>query len=224
VGTDNFTDPYGKVASLLQSKTGVHRERKVVKTAIMTTGYNSLANPRKLFGKDYDSYMTVFGTCFSGALKVMKILNQCFDKTRDIHSWVMPDGFTVHMPTYKSQQLKHSSVWGKLDFMSHIVAPNPDQWRSLVPNVIHSIDAWLCRETIRLFQGGDIATVHDCFRVHPNDASSVQFAYNCALTNLYNSNMLEFIVRQLQGDTLVPFSYGTKERHRDILTSGYAVW
>jgi hypothetical protein len=221
VTSKTFNDPYGKVCEILNANAGTNYERSQVKLAIMTTSYNSLASPQKTFGKHYDAYMDAYNLCFAGAGKIMKLFNKFFNAGREIHSWVMPDGFTVHMPTYQQKVKKYQSVWGTLDFMSHEVSPNKDQWRSLVPNIIHSIDAWVCRETIRNFKQPFIATVHDCFRVHPNHARELQLAYNCALMNLYNSNMLEYLVAQLKGEP-IGFKYFPEER-LDILLANYAI-
>jgi hypothetical protein len=221
VTSKEYIDPYGEVCKILNENAGTNYQRKEVKTAIMTTSYNSIANPRATFGRYYDAYMSAFISCFSGAMKVMKLFNHYFDPSKQVHSWTMPDGFTVHMPTYQKYVAKYSSSWGVVDFMSHKVAPNPDQWRSLVPNIIHSIDAWVCRETIRLFKHPFIATIHDCFRVHPNYARELQLAYNCAIMNLYNSNMLEYLVAQFKGSP-IDFKMNSEER-LDILTAQYAV-
>jgi hypothetical protein len=219
--SNSYIDPYGTVAETLNKCVGTEYSRSEVKTSIMTTSYNSVANPMSVFSKHYDKYMQIFSSVFSGAQKVMKLLNHYFDKQKDIHSWVMPDGFTVHMPTYQKYVNKVQSKWGQLNFMVHKVNPAPENWRSLVPNIIHSVDGWVCRETIRRFNG-TMATIHDCFRVHPNHVKEAQLAYNGVMADLYNSNMLEYLVAQLRGE---PIDYKvSREESSTVESVRYAMY
>jgi hypothetical protein len=215
-----YYDPYGVISDLLNEELQTEYNRSDVKKAIMTHAYNSISSPKATFGANYKTFKEAFKLVFDGVVDVMDILNSRFNKSRSVHSWVMPDGFTVHMATYRQHTSAYPFMGRKVSFMENIVSANPDQWRSLVPNIIHSVDSWVCREVIRRFDK-PLGTIHDCFTVHPNHAVELKGVYNEVLNELYHSNMLEYLVAQLEQR---PIEYKVEEgRRSDILNAKYSL-
>jgi hypothetical protein len=215
-------DPYQIICDRLNEVAGSKYERSATKGAIMTTVYNSIASPQKTFGKDYDNYMSVMNLMFGGALKVMELLNKCFDPMKDIHSWKLPDGFTVYMPTHIPSGYTIPSPFGNIDFMGRKLAANPNQWRSLVPNVVHSIDGWIAREVIRraFDMGIRVASIHDCFTFSFEYYNEVRVIYSRVMWEVQHSNLLEFIILQLRGKEV---SYNKGQPPKGSYVMPYAI-
>ncbi|GHS88025.1 hypothetical protein FACS189487_05390 [Campylobacterota bacterium] len=215
----DYSDPYAIVADAINNITGKSYSRKMLKIAIMTYFYNSIAEPRKALGEDFDLFESVMKLKYPSAMKVMKIINKRFDTEKECHSWVMPDGFTVHQLTYQPTQLEMKTRFGKTHFQAHKVAPNAEKCRSLVPNIIHALDGYIAREMIRRADFY-ISPIHDCFCIHANNASKTILLYNEIANELANSNILAFIVAQLEGE-FIPYKVEHKET--PILYSLYSL-
>ena len=73
--------------------------RKLVKKPVMTTFYNSEANPKETFNKDQLTafYEALDGT-LPGALDVMEAINEYWDYNADVHMWTLPDGHVARVP------------------------------------------------------------------------------------------------------------------------------
>lgn len=66
-----------------------------------------------------------------------------------------------------------------------------------------------------------VISVHDCFRVHPNNGNDLRKQYNQVLSDLAKSDMLSDLASQLLG---VSFTYTKSDDFADeILTSDYAL-
>lgn len=68
--------------------------------------------------------------------------------------------------------------------------------QSIVPNVIHSLDAAHLLETLNVcFSNGiNVMTIHDCFGVHPNNIETLRINLKNVFVSMYISNdwLIEF--------------------------------
>ena len=185
--------------------------RDIVKKALMTRGYNSRKQVEdaldELFLKGIKLTLQKLISILdiSDKVKACKdamnnVLISTFSKLPDseqIVRYTMPDGFVVEfanirkasIPCYR--KLYHFTY--KFDRLGWDKKLN---WRALAPNLVHSIDAYICREMIRRcsFQ---IVTIHDCFYCHPNNVLAMRKQYIKLLKEIQSMNMLEYICKQI---------------------------
>ncbi|SVC57558.1 uncharacterized protein METZ01_LOCUS310412, partial [marine metagenome] len=161
-------DIYTEVADLMNKHTSKPIRRVIAKEVTMTHFYNSKAQPKSLLSKtELSVFYEVINGLFPGADNVMSAINTCWDSQKDHHTWVMPDGHTVYVPVVESTTFTYSDPeFGEIPF-TYDNQISSDNFRSLCPNVIHSIDGYIAREMIRRcdFQ---LSHVHDCFVFNPN--------------------------------------------------------
>jgi len=62
-------------------------------------------------------------------------------------------------------------------------------------NFIHSLDAYIARSIIRTFKEYDfaVATIHDCFIIHPSQANLLYNCYNTALRQAITHGRAELL-------------------------------
>jgi hypothetical protein len=178
--------------------------RKVVKKAIMTSYYNSEAKPKELFGEDTPElreFYKALDIVTPGARKIQKIINDCWSNERDCNSWTLPDSHTAYCPVTKTleSRLEIPEISAKIVYTHTVKRANDAEKRSLCPNVIHSIDAWICRQVIKSLadKGIEVSPIHDSFGVHPNYCDELRRAYKACLARLYRENILERILCEI---------------------------
>lgn len=163
----NMTDPskrhdlYTEVADQMNGKLTKPVVRKVIKRCTMTNYYNSKATPKKLLNEEeLSAFYGVLDGLLPGAQRVMETINRCWNPTADHHTWTLPDGHTAYVPVvepvdaiYRDDELGEVPV-------RYYTQCSSDNFRSLAPNIIHSIDGYIVREMVRRadFQ---LAHVHD---------------------------------------------------------------
>jgi len=67
-----------------------------------------------------------------------------------------------------------------------------------------------------------MVTVHDCFRVHPNNGNDLRTQYQIIMADLNDSNLLESLASQVVGHKIKIKKVGTLDR-QTILNSNYAL-
>ena len=186
----------------------------------MTHFYNSRAEPKKLLSaEELKVFYTVIEGFLPGADQVMDAINECWDPKATSHEWIMPDGHHVYVPvvepingTYSDEQ------FGDIP-LRWLHQTKSDNYRSLCPNVIHSVDGYVAREMIRRcnFQ---VSHVHDCFVFNPNHLQPVTKTYREIMAEIANSDLLEDILRQITGNSSWTFTKNT-DISQEILNSNY---
>ncbi len=196
-------DSYMHVLNKLEEKVGkLGLTRKQVKVAVMTAGYNSEAKPKEIFGKHVDAFWNVMRTECPGVMDVMDIVNNCWNPYALEHSWTMPDGHVVKVkvmePTSIKVNLDELGSTFMLDYNKNQPSTNS---RSLCPNVIHSVDAFVCREMVRLCNdaGFEVSCIHDCWQCHPNNVEKLKQFYREILNYITRTNLLNNICSQIIG-------------------------
>lgn len=208
---DIYGEACQKILEHTKSDLEISDIRDIVKKALMTRGYNSRKQVEdaldELFLKGIKLTLQKLISILdiSDKVKACKdamnnVLISTFSKLPDseqIVRYTMPDGFVVEfanirkasIPCYR--KLYHFTY--KFDRLGWDKKLN---WRALAPNLVHSIDAYICREMIRRcsFQ---IVTIHDCFYCHPNNVLAMRKQYIKLLKEIQSMNMLEYICKQI---------------------------
>ena len=202
--------------------------RKKVKAAIMTVAYNSIAEPKKIFN---EKQLSIFEESLlrlsPHMVKLRNFFNtKVWDNSKLVNRFFMPDGHEVVLPNFEKVDYDLT-----IEEMEDFVTPfscyenkPTDRYLSLVVNVIHAVDGYIAREMVRLAnqQGYTLVHIHDCFKVHPNDADMMIQNYRCILSDIAKSDLLNDIIGQLTNNKL---SYPKEHNNLSklILKSKYAL-
>jgi len=161
---------------------------------------------RDLFPKDKEAgaYQLVLDTLTElapGAVKLMNLIYAFNDETKSRYEWTMPDGFKVDVEatdtvTYKGFYVDLQSVDTISVSIKAKVPFNTRFNRSLAPNVIHSIDAYIGREVIRRCDF-DIMFIHDSFGVEEENVGMLIQVYKEVLCDVLEMGLLESILGQI---------------------------
>ena len=220
VDPDKRVDAYTTIAIEMNKHLSKPVPRKIVKQAAMTHFYNSRATPKRLLSdEELKAFYTVIEGFLPGADRVMDAINECWDVNAQSHEWVMPDGHHVYVPVVEAISGVYSDAeLGDIP-LRWLHQTNSDNYRSLCPNIIHSVDGYVAREMIRRcnFQ---LSHVHDCFVFNPNHLQKVTKTYREIMAEIATSDLLQDILRQITGDTTYSFSKD-EDLSQYILNSSY---
>jgi|TARA_R110002096_G_scaffold1810_6_gene9485 hypothetical protein len=216
----NMVDPavrrdlYQEVTTAINSLCTIPTTRKVVKKVVMTFFYNSVKTPERMLTKDQlAAFYEVIQQLFPGAYKVMDIVNKLWNTNGSHHKWTLPDGHVAHVPVLGA--VKYNTPYGNIHRTELVTSPN---YRSLLPNVIHSIDGYIAREMIRRCDF-EVIHIHDCFGSHPNNMGMIAQRYREILAEISDSSLLNSIVKELSmGKSWFPIFPSLKH---EILNSNY---
>ena len=214
-------DLYGSVQKHINAKATNKVSRDDVKYPLMTTFYNSKEYPKKVFDKQQlGLFYDAIDGLLPGPSAVLEILNKCWNSNGLYHQWTLPDGHVAKVPVEVTvTKVIHDPDLGDITF-SHISNEPSRVYRSLAPNVIHSIDGWIAREMVMRAKF-PLAHIHDCFVFNPNHWLEVRAIYKEIMIELNNMDLLSDIVFELTGKriSIKP----TSELSKEILKSEYAV-
>ena len=216
----NMVDPavrrdlYQEVTTAINSLCTIPTTRKVVKKVVMTFFYNSVKTPERMLTKDQlAAFYQVIQQLFPGAYKVMDIVNNLWNTNGSHHRWTLPDGHVAHVPVLGA--VKYNTPYGSIHRTELVTSPN---YRSLLPNVIHSIDGYIAREMIRRCDF-EVIHIHDCFGSHPNNMGVIAQRYREIMAEISDSTLLNSIVKELSmGKSWFPIFPSLKH---EILNSNY---
>jgi hypothetical protein len=213
-------DLYTTVAKMMNKKLTKPVPRKIMKKVVMTHFFNSTLMPKTLLSsEELIVFYEVMEGLLPGAEKIMHTINNCWNYNEDYHAWIMPDKHTVYIPVVESVDGVYSdSEFGKIPLRTyHKIKSN--NYRSLCPNVIHSIDGYIAREMVRRckFQ---LSHVHDCFVFNPNYLQKVTTTYKEIMAEIAKSNLLANILSQIT-KSAVTFNKHSADLDKNILKSEY---
>ena len=127
-------------------------ERSEVKKAIMTFYYGSKAKPREIFEGFglLDLFYETQQVMAPGAYAVMGELLDSWQPDDYKHEAVEPDGFTMSVPVLVNKTSKiEVQELGGITFTQQYQTIEPQKkGLSIAANVVHSVDALICRELI----------------------------------------------------------------------------
>ncbi len=165
VDTGNRENLYQHVADAMNAKlpNGERLGGAKVKAAVMCHTYNSLAEPRKAFN---DTQLAVFYEVMvglmPGAEALKELINNTWDSSTLEHSWMLPDGHVCKVPVTEMEDVtvRIDEIGGRRFTFRYDKNMPSKSFRSLAPNIIHSVDAYVNREMIRRCNF-EIATIHE---------------------------------------------------------------
>lgn len=181
--------------------------RSQTKKATMTFYYNSTAKPEEFFGKDtkeLHEYYSVIKELTQGACKLQDIINSLWDDTKDTNEWYLPDNHLSYCPVRKTKKTKIEvkemrQGTAVFNFMATVHQAGHEEYRSLAPNVVHSLDAFVCRTIIEMLseQGIEVSPIHDSFGVHANHCDALRKVYRNLMARLYREDIIDDILSQI---------------------------
>lgn len=162
--------------------------RRRFKEAVMISGYNGKLTIESNFPDDRERkcFSEAINSVCRGMQELTKIVNQAYldNSEKTYMAWRMPDDFNIIIPQEKSSwmMVKEPLYSFTLKYYKHASSVNENK-RSLMPNFIHSVDGYVCRELLRRCNF-DIMSVHDSFYTHPNNIGRVLRTYNSILQSI----------------------------------------
>ena len=219
---------YDASAKGMSGLLGMPIDRDTIKKPLMTFFYGSMAVPKQVFGEG-DGLTAFFNTLkqqLPGPFELMQLFQSFWDPTATNYTWAMPDGHVVRIPVTSKEQkgleideAKHL----RFQYRAEIVAPQA-QGRSLAANIVHSVDAWMCRQMVVRAKdmGFYLAPIHDCFYAHPNYMNEVRQLYRDVLAEVADMNLVSAILSQIAGRTVGYSPQGASLRPQ-IMGSEYAL-
>lgn len=225
INTGDREDVYIEVMTAMNKHLPVDQQvdRNLVKKPVMTHYYNKMRQDT-LTGPQEDAFYTVLSESFEGAEAVKDYINTQWNPDALEHTWTLPDGhvsrvLVTEMVTARVEvdELNHTT------FSHRFEANLPSTTSSsLVPNIVHSIDAYVVREMIRRSnaEGFELAHIFDAFTAHPNYMVRVTELYRDIMAELADMPLLENIMDEIRGHhiPLQKFSY---DLSTDIRNSEY---
>ena len=203
VDPENRIDAYNNVAAKMTRLIDERVERSEVKKPVMTHYYNSKETPKLyLSTKKLNAFYEVLEGAFTGAEEVMEAINNCWNPSALAHTWTLPDGHVAHCRTmtYKKGETYVPEYDIDLEYVYWVNEGNHN-YRSLAPNVIHSIDGYVARQMVRRAadRGFELVHIHDCFMFHPNYFNDVTEMYRQILAGIAEWNLLADILSEITG-------------------------
>lgn len=178
---------------------------KKVKKALMTHFFNSEVVPNKVFTKkQLDTFYKVLDINLEGASYIKDTINDAFKDGTTETKWKLDDYHDIYYPNieYKEFECFLNVNDEKIYFdYKYKTINKTDNYRSLAPNIIHSIDSLICKNLIKncALQGAEVVHIHDCFVFSPKHYELVKHAYKKELALLLNNNILERILTSISG-------------------------
>ena len=221
IDVDVRHDLYNRVTEMMNQRLAKPLTRKIVKQCVMTHYYNSKATPKALLSEqELSVFYEVMQGLLPGAEDVMETINACWNDQADHHTWTMPDGHTVYIPVIEGINATYTDdELGEIP-LRYYAQTTSDNYRSLCPNLIHSIDGYVAREMIRRcdFQ---LSHIHDCFVFSPDYLQDVAGTYREIMAEIAKGNVFQDIIRQITGDTKIVVAKYSDDLDQAILNSSY---
>lgn len=204
--TGNREDVYTKIPKVMDKLVDIDVTRDMVKKPIMTTGYGSVKQPEEVFGEDTPelaAFHQVINKELPGAMRLMGIMQGCWDPTALEYEWSLPDGHVVVMKVMQPMEKKiEVDELAHATFTHRAIVNAPAEFgSSLAANITHSVDGYIVREMVRKAteQGFELATIHDSFWAHPNYMNNVRQNYIDILAKIADSTLAQDILCQISG-------------------------
>lgn len=126
--------------------------RKDAKQAFMTAGFGSRKVPREALGEhNLPAFYQMYQTEFPGVWNVLRYLENLWQPHVKSHRWVMPDGFEV-IQWNEGLQEGTVKLFGQDVKVLKQVHVKEKRGISLMANVTHATDGFICREMVKRAQ------------------------------------------------------------------------
>lgn len=145
---DAYTGIYAEMVGEMGETAKITRDQ--CKEGIMTSLYGSTAMPKKIFGEGalLDMFYKTMRENAPAAWELNEAFLAVWDPTVDMHSWVLPDNFHVHVKVMDQEKETVHFLNQPFDVFYNVNRP-AESGRSLGANCIHSIDGMIVRELTR---------------------------------------------------------------------------
>jgi hypothetical protein len=229
INTGEREDFYIKVTDTMNILSLGGYTREDIKPPVMTVFYGSIAEPIKVFGEDTPELAAFYATLEQecpGPMEMMEDIKKCWNSNALVHSWVLPDGHTAYVPVKVSVSKKiEVAELNKATFTYVTEINEPSDYNiPLIANVVHSLDAYVVREMVRMAhaQGFEMVTIHDAYFASPNHIQKVRENYVVILADIASKDILGDIMGQLLGEP-VKYTKLSNNLAKEILQSEYAL-
>ena len=152
----------------------------------------------------------------------MDTINEFWDYDTDVHQWTLPDGHIARVPVTEMSDIRiEIDELNHRTFTYRYSKQQPSEnYRSLVANIIHSIDGYIAREMVRRcdFQ---LCHIHDCFVFNPNHLQEVSKTYREIMAGIAKSDLFSNILRQITGNSSLQIAKSSTDLDLAILNSNY---
>lgn len=146
--SDAYTEITDYMNTLLDSE--IRIARKGAKEAVMTGLYGSKRVPRRVFTEHIDTFYQALDTKCPGAVQLLSLLRESWNEETLAHSFTMPDGYYVLLPTMQAVETRVHIDGLKYTPVVTIKVNQPSDYGiSNIANVTHAIDAYVLRTMIR---------------------------------------------------------------------------
>jgi hypothetical protein len=141
----NFGTVMGALSPIIGSKT-----RKQLKNAIMTAFYASIREPKELLQNDeaYEVFMETLAVEAPGAWETNKKIQDARVASNSVNHWQLPDLYNAVIKVKNTEVVPFDWFGEKKYLTKHVNKPAKVD-KSLSPNGVHSIDAYIVREMVR---------------------------------------------------------------------------
>ena len=213
IGTNTRRDVYVDTSNEFTDMFGLDNiTRDDIKKPLMTYFYNSNAKIKELLGNEVaDLFFDYLNDEFTGPVKIMNILRKCWTDNK-YHAWKLPD-MICYVPVEVSvtEPIKYNDT--ELPYTYYVNQGDLDQWRTLAPNIVHSLDAWILRYVVNRFKENNkpISVIHDSFQVSITDAGFLIDCYKEAFVTMIEDELLIQILKDL-GLKVNPYEQIRKEK------------
>jgi len=157
-------------------------------------------NSEKFQTKINDIFKESMNEIAPNAMKAMASLQKLNDENIGTYYWTLPDGFKVQYDVKSETHIKAERITknGQKISIEDIIAEYKPKKNNagMAPNVIHSVDGYICRELIRR-STTHITTIHDAYAVHYNFIDELISNYKDIMIELLHSNLLNDIMTEI---------------------------
>jgi hypothetical protein len=233
LASDKTIDVYQNIIDKFNERSHTQFSRKELKKTIMTFFYNqsSLIRESVIFKSEELNVLfeEILIEEFSDLVRVMNLVNMNY-YPRALQTWKLPDGFVASCFEYQEERDFVNTPFGEFNITYKVNKPNFSSWRSLLPNIVQSIEAYIMREVLKswsnICKNRPIVTKHDCFGVIERDIPLVKSIYHRKVAMMYKQNILPNIIKSLNGDSVeyTPISFignGANNVAYQIMSNGH---
>lgn len=176
-----------------------HVDRDLVKQPLMTYFYNSTACPEATFNDNQlEAFYDAIEGEFTGPNMLMDYINDHIWTDRDTFSWTFPDGHKVIIRIQDKESVEVTLEEDITFVYEYPVHKANGNHRHLVPNFIHSVDAYVARELVRRCDF-EVATIHDSFWCLPQYMGIMAKTFKEIMIELAESNFLNEALSEIAG-------------------------
>ena len=201
-----------------------------IKSAGMKVPYGSKKVPKDILIEDSPQYNAFYQAIFNivpGTMDVLKSTLGLWQPYALHHKWTLPDGHVAYVPIMTEvdkkieiDELDHATFTHRI-----YINEGTERGLSLAANIIHSIDAYIMRQMVKMANkaGFHLLCIHDAFHAHPNYCNQVRYFYREILAQIADMNLMQDIAREITGNQRIVYNKLGSGLAKEIRFSNYAL-